>query len=106
MVSSTAVNQVNYGDSTLTGFGIYRPFTDGTRVYLTLPGGDREGFTFMPQAVTDLFTGTSYHPSFVADHGVVDQLSVPDVTLMQLDDGSYATIESSGLNSYNPADPV
>src|SRR5262249_27349556 len=27
---------------------IYNPFRDGTRVYVTLPGGKREGFTFHP----------------------------------------------------------
>ena len=30
---------------------LYTPFRDGTRVYVTLPGGQREGFTFRPKAV-------------------------------------------------------
>src|SRR5439155_5638641 len=30
-------------------FGVYNPFKDGSRVYVTLPGGKREGFTFRPQ---------------------------------------------------------
>jgi hypothetical protein len=29
--------------------GIYNPFQDKSRVYITLPGGRREGFTFQPR---------------------------------------------------------
>ena len=31
-------------------FGFYTPYQFGTRVYVTLPGGDRQGFTFQPEA--------------------------------------------------------
>lgn len=45
-----------------------------------------------------------WHPQFVPDAGVTDFLSVPDIQLQKLDDGSYFTYDFGGL-SYNPADP-
>ena len=64
------------------GVGIYNPFRDGTRVYVTLPGGRREGFTFQPDAGAGLRAAVLgfYDPSFVPDPGVTSRLSVPDVT--------------------------
>ena len=61
---------------------IYNPFTDGTRVYVTLPGGHREGFTFHPTLAPG-YRGSLlgiYTPSFAPDAGVTDQLSVPSLT--------------------------
>ena len=58
---------------------IYNPFQDGTRVFVTLPGGRREGFTFHVTPAPGLlggFLGILY-PSFTPDAGVTDQLSVP-----------------------------
>ena len=48
---------------------IYNPFFDGARVYVTLPGGQREGFTFSPQPAPGLagsFLGI-FKPNFEAD---------------------------------------
>jgi RHS repeat-associated protein len=93
----------------LTGeeqFGVYNPFRDNTRVYLTLPGGKREGFTFKPQLQSGFagFFGF-YNPVFVADPGVTDQLSVPDnVTLMRDDFGEYSALVNGGELAYNPQD--
>jgi large repetitive protein len=57
-------------------------FEFGTRIYITLPGGKREGFTFSPQqvqgAVGGLTGGRLYYPSFVSDKGVTSTLTVPD----------------------------
>ena len=42
-------------DAPLTGresLGVYHAFSEGTRVYLTLPTGERAGFTFRPGIVT------------------------------------------------------
>ncbi len=83
-------------------YGVYNPFRDGARVYVTLPGGRREGFTFQPQRLGG-FGGlfAFYAPAFVADPGVTDRLSVPDnVTLIPSGRDYYA------LNDlpYNPAD--
>jgi hypothetical protein len=54
--------------------GIFNPFRDGTRVYVTLPGGKREGFTFRPTE-ENAFLLTFFTPSFVPDPGVTDQLT-------------------------------
>jgi RHS repeat-associated protein len=107
--------QLSYGDAQLkvdlvpgTGqtWGDYPPFTDGTHVYVTMPGGEREGFTFQPWEEVQFFGIIDYwHPYFVPDAGVIDQLTVPDA-LMTKDGNQYYTIESSGLNTYNPADPT
>ena len=35
--------------SEMTEIGLYRPFYEGARVYVTLPGGQRQGFTFKPE---------------------------------------------------------
>ena len=84
--------------------GVYNAFREGTRVYLTLPGGRREGFTFHPVPVSGFgrLFGFS-RPAFVADAGVTDRLSVPDdVTLTRVGNEYFA------LNSlpYNPADAL
>jgi YD repeat-containing protein len=60
-------------------------FNFGTRIYITLPGGKREGFTFQPQQVQGEiggFTGGRlYFPAFVADKGVTSKLTVPDAEI-------------------------
>ncbi|WP_219892165.1 putative Ig domain-containing protein [Chamaesiphon polymorphus] len=56
-------------------------FEFGTRIYITLPGGKREGFTFSPlnvQGALGGFTGGRLlYPNFVADKGVTSTLTVP-----------------------------
>jgi large repetitive protein len=56
-------------------------FKAGTRVYITLPGGKREGFTFQPKqvqgALGGLTGGRLFYPNFVADKGVTSSLTVP-----------------------------
>jgi RHS repeat-associated protein len=86
--------------------GIYNPFSDGTRVYVTLPGGTREGFTFHPTLAPGYagsFLGI-YRPSFTPDAGVTDQLSVPSFDLTLNDDGTVSAY-GDGL-AYNPASPA
>ena len=56
-----------------TGFeqyGIYSSFVPGTRVYITLPGGKREGFTFTPQirSLFDLTIATGFSCYFSLDY--------------------------------------
>jgi RHS repeat-associated protein len=87
-------------------FGIYTPFRDGTRVYLTLPGGKREGFTFTPRADVVFGVVAFYHPAFTPDPGVTDQLSVPDYTLTRTDAGDYYGLVTGGTLAYNPADAL
>jgi RHS repeat-associated protein len=84
--------------------GIYNPFQQGTRVYLTEPGGKREGFTFSPTLAPGpkgLFLGV-YNPSFTPDPGVTDQLTVPSFDLQSNPDGSFSSY--GGDLPYNPAD--
>src|SRR5262249_46053152 len=84
--------------------GIFNPYRTGSKVYITMPGGQREGFAFEPQRLSG-FEGILgfYQPEFVPDRGVTSALSVPNATLFQLDDGSWY-----GLNdlAYNPADSL
>jgi RHS repeat-associated protein len=109
--------QQGYGDPQLKvdlvpgagiGWGGYPAFLDGTRVYVTRPGGDPEGFTFMPyQEGYDPFGLITYwHPFFLPDQGVYDSLNVQDALLSKdPDSGEYYSIEDTGLDTYNPADP-
>jgi len=84
-----------------TGFeqyGIYSSFVPGTRVYITLPGGKREGFTFTPQ-IRSLFDLTIATPFFTPDAGVTNRLSVQNTTLIVRD----GELVSGGGQAYNPA---
>ncbi|MCF7962081.1 MAG: putative Ig domain-containing protein [Pirellula sp.] len=89
-----------------TGFEdelIYNAFYDGARVYVTLPGGKREGFTFRPQLAPGLkgsYLGIFY-PNFVPDTGNTSSLSVPRSDLFTTDSGEMISV-GGGL-AYNPA---
>jgi RHS repeat-associated protein len=96
--------------------GLYNPFRDGTRVYLTLPGGKREGFTFKPQLTwaTQMLIGAGlpeedwqYDPAFEADPGVTDKLTLSGATTMirDRDTGAYLSI-GGGRLAFNPANDV
>jgi RHS repeat-associated protein len=111
--------RLGFGDARLTvdlsttfdaGWGGLPAFQTGTRVYLTMPDGSREGFTFnpYPQALDSFGLITVWHPAFTADDGVLDALTVPDVQLTQdLTNGGYYIItDAGGLDYYNPADPT
>ncbi|WP_414529920.1 putative Ig domain-containing protein, partial [Nodularia chucula] len=92
--------------------GYQSAFKDGTKVYITLPGGKREAFTFKPTidpifGLAAAFAGTSdalvYRPKFVADKGVTSTLTVKDARILY----KAGTSEYVGLNggiNYNPAD--
>jgi RHS repeat-associated protein len=82
--------------------GFFNPFRDKTRVYVTLPGGQREGFTFAPHGRSLIFD-TLYSPQFQADAGVTDTLTVQNFGLARFDDGTYG--DFYGSLPYNPADP-
>ncbi|MAE63850.1 MAG: hypothetical protein CMJ18_06215, partial [Phycisphaeraceae bacterium] len=81
--------------------GVFNPFRDGTRLYVTLPDDPqrRVAFTFEPQLHTagDL---TYFTPAWTADPGVDHVLSSVDATLTRA--GSrYFEIRSA--RPYNPA---
>ncbi len=85
-------------------YGIYNPFYDGARVYVTLPGGQREGFTFRPQLVSGLagFLLNINKPHFVPDAGVTSTLSV-DPADLYINAAGEAYGYSSSL-AFNPTD--
>jgi RHS repeat-associated protein len=86
--------------------GLFNAFRDKTRVYVTLPGGRREGFTFQPRPAPGLkgsFLGI-YQAQFVPDAGVTSTLSVDSFDLTRFSDGSYG--DYAGDLPYNPADPA
>jgi YD repeat-containing protein len=77
-------------------------FQDGDRVYITLPGGKREGFTFRAVPLTSDFNsvlgGRFYSPSFVADRGNTSTLTVPGAEYKN----NTATNQFSTGSSGNP----
>jgi len=80
-------------------------FQAGDRVYITLPGGNRQGFTFQPKlaALSRYISDPNlqfYTPAFVPDPGVTTSLSVQKVNLIQLDTGEFASLNGG---RYNPA---
>jgi RHS repeat-associated protein len=85
--------------------GIYNPFRDKAHVYITLPGGQREGFTFQPRVdgifINPFYPLYFYHPEFVADPGVTDKLAVPD---FQMSKQGNQYFSFGGDLPYNPAD--
>jgi hypothetical protein len=70
--------------------GIYPAFNDRTKVFITLPGGTRQAFSFKAEQVTEV-DGQSlgyasrffFKPTFVGDKGVTSTLT--------LEDGSFFT---------------
>src|SRR5262249_21110735 len=89
-------------------FGIFNPFRDKTRVYVTLPGGPREGFTFQPTRVGG-FAGflALYRPAFVPDAGVTSQLSIPgNFVLIQNSVGQWFANFAGGTLPFNPEDAL
>jgi RHS repeat-associated protein len=93
--------QVSVPPSGLEDVGVYSAFHDGTRVYITLPGGQREGFTFHP--IQQAIIGFFYDPHFVADPGVTDTLTVQASPLGADSDGAFSSFGSG--DPYNPAAP-
>jgi YD repeat-containing protein len=82
-----------------TGNEAVKPFETGTRLYLTLPDGERVGFTFQP--VAEEITGlTYYHPAWVADAGVNYTLESTDVLLSKAGDRFY---DLQTAKPYNPS---
>src|SRR5439155_24654944 len=63
------------------GWGGFPAFLDGTRVYVTMPGGEREAFTFQGQVAQTFFGYNYYAPTFIPDPGVLDQLTAQTVLL-------------------------
>jgi RHS repeat-associated protein len=82
-------------------------FDDKTKVYITLPGGQRQGFTFAPkrQYISNFFPAVGgadpslYKAAFKADAGVTSTLSVRDSSyLSRRSDGGFIGLQGSGFN--------
>jgi YD repeat-containing protein len=92
-------------------FGVRsQAFDDNTRVYITVPGGERQGFTFAPKGDRlNRFFGAApqaalYNPAFEADAGVTSTLTVRgNHRLTQGGDGKFYGLSGAG---FNPADPL
>lgn len=97
--------RVDFAPGATVGWGGYTAFLDGTRVFVTFPGGDRQGFTFTPVSFTPMPGVTWYAPAFTPDPGNLYALSVPNITLNRTESGEYYFIGNSGLVTYNPAHP-
>ena len=100
-----------------TGF-----YSDRTKVYITLPGGKREGFTFQLKEYNSRInaylrtaaagSGISedpsfYIPSFIPDAGVTSTLTVPTGGIILLrgnDDRAIPFAGGSAYRFYNPVD--
>ena len=80
------------------GEGGITPLRDGSRVYLTLPDGERVGFTFAPVA-TEITGVTYYSPAWVADTGVGYSLESAQVLLSKGGDRYY---DLKTAAPYNP----
>ena len=83
----------------MSRWAIYNPFRVGTRVYLTLPTGQRVGFTFAP-VKHQAGTVTYYTPAFTADPGVTYHLDSAGGELTQAGDRYYDLLTG---RPYNPA---
>ena len=80
--------------------GIYTPFESGTRLFLTLPEGNRVGFTFQPKPQQEVQGLTYYTPAWVADAGVDYTLESVSTLLTKTGDRFY---DLKTGNPYNPA---
>ncbi len=89
--------------SGLEDLGIYTALKVGTKVYLALPGGTREGFTFTPDIRSLGGFGNSLTiatPRFTPDRGVKNTLSVRGGTYIVNPNGELI---GGGGQPYNPA---
>ncbi len=62
------------------GLGVYAPYAEGTRAYVTGPDGKRVGFTFAPTAVAGPGVAL-YRPAWSADEATGYRLETVDVLL-------------------------
>ena len=97
--------RTNLPKSGLEDLGIYTPFKSGTRVFITLPGGEREAFTFTPEIkVLPGFGQNSFlvmaSPRFTPDRGVRSSLSAGGGSLIV---NEFGELFAAGGIPWNPA---
>jgi RHS repeat-associated protein len=98
-------------DPTFEELGINTvPFDSKTKVFITLPGGKRETFTFKPTSHhLNQYLGAAgpgaamYKPAFESQKGSTMTLSVKDANLVRNDYGEYYGVNGQPFNPENPA---
>jgi RHS repeat-associated protein len=98
-------------DPTFEELGINTvPFDRKTKVFITLPGGKRETFTFKPtphhlnQYLGGAGPGAQmYKPAFESQKGSTMTLTVKDANLVRNDNGEYYGVNGQPFNPENPA---
>ncbi|MGB7520092.1 MAG: putative Ig domain-containing protein, partial [Spirulinaceae cyanobacterium] len=84
-------------------------FQRGDKVYITLPGGKRETFTFEPIPDEEaLIYGRPkfFKPAFTSESGSTVTLSVPDGYSNYVIEDPYGVYKGTNAVPYNPANPV
>ena len=90
--------------------GSYPPFDDRTKVYITLPGGKREAYSFKPKMVEEtadgslgIFAKYFYDPVFESEKGSTNKLTLEyNGYVRQLENGRFTN--PIGSSPFNPAD--
>ncbi len=90
--------------------GSYPPFDDRTKVYITLPGGKREAYSFKPKMVEEIddvdlgiFAKYFYDPVFESEKGSTNKLTLEyNGYVRQLENGKFTN--PIGSSPFNPAD--
>jgi len=98
--------QTSVASTGMKADGFFNPFQENTHVYVTLPGGERQGFTFQPTLAPGLdgsFLGI-FQPTFVPDPGVTSALTVANAALTADSDGTFHDFTTG--DPYNPGDPL
>ncbi|MEG5045908.1 putative Ig domain-containing protein [Microcoleus sp. B4-C1] len=86
------------------------PFDSKTKVFITLPGGKRETFTFKPNShYLNQYLGAAgpgaamYKPAFESHSGSTVTLTVKDANLIRNEYGEYYGVNGQPFNPENPA---
>ncbi|MCC3519827.1 MAG: hypothetical protein JGK25_31040 [Microcoleus sp. PH2017_18_LLB_O_A] len=86
------------------------PFDSKTKVFITLPGGKRETFTFKPTShhLNQYLGGAGpgaamYKPAFESHSGSTMTLTVKDANLVRNEYGEYYGVNGQPFNPENPA---
>jgi RHS repeat-associated protein len=98
-------------DPTYEELGVNTVAFDGkTKVFITLPGGKRETFTFKPQSHhLNQYLGAAgpgaamYKPAFESQKGSTMTLTVKDANLVRTENGEYYGVNGQPFNPENPA---
>jgi Domain of unknown function (DUF6531) len=94
--------------------GRYPAFKDNTKVYITLPGGKREAYTFKAKQVeyfqqgterfgTGIFAKYLYEATFVPEAGSTNKLTVEGGIFTRNASGTYSGFQGQ---PFNPADAL